>query len=90
MKFEHIIDTCLLTVGSAYSLANIEQVLGVIILFIQLLWIIAKLWLKIYRNIRSRKDIDTIPNDIENTIDEIVDIKDALNSKVGEFDERGK
>ena len=87
MKFERIIDTCLLTVGSAYSLANVEQILGIIILVIQLLWIIAKLWLKIYTKIKNKNCIETIPEDFKDAVDEISDLTDYIQLRVGDDDE---
>lgn len=87
MKFERIIDTCLLTIGSAYSLANVEQILGIVILVIQLLWIIAKLWLKIYTKIKTKKDVETIPDDFKDAVDEISDITDYIQLRVGDDDE---
>lgn len=46
-KTEKTIDGFLLAIGSGYSLANIKEILGIIILFIQLVWIISKIASKI-------------------------------------------
>lgn len=48
------VDSCLLAIGSAYSLANIETVLGIIILCIQLTWIVAKIVSKFYYRIKNK------------------------------------
>lgn len=54
---EKCVDTFLLTVGSLYSLANIEHILGIIILVIQLVWIVAKLVIKIVNAIKHGEPI---------------------------------
>lgn len=78
------IDYLLLVVGSAYSLANIEEVLGIIILVIQLSWIVAKLVFKIIEAIKQKKIPHDIGDDVKDTIDAIEDIRDVLNPEDGD------
>ena len=70
---ESIIDTVLLTIGSTYSLANIEHILGIIILVIQLAWIMCKLVVKIINTIKSKQPLETCDKDVGSVIDTIVD-----------------
>ena len=64
-----IIDTVLITIGTMYSIANIKEFLGIIILLIQFIWIIAKLIDKIYRTVKAKKSLDEVDKDIENLTD---------------------
>lgn len=64
-------DACLLSIGTVYSLANIEQILGVIILIIQLVWILAKLGVKIFNAIKEKTPEKQIEETIESTVDDI-------------------
>ena len=77
---EKVIDVCLLTIGTATGLANIEHILGIIILVIQLLWIVVKLLIKIVRTLKNKKRLDMRDIDIGSVVDIIDDIKDELNS----------
>lgn len=63
------IDTVLIAIGTIYSIANIKEVLGIIILLIQFIWIIVKLIDKIYRTVKSKKSLDEVDKDIENLTD---------------------
>ena len=78
------IDYLLLAVGSVYSFANIEEVLGIIILAIQLTWIVSKLVFKIVEAIKNNKIPHDIGDDVKDTIDAIEDIRDALNPEEGD------
>lgn len=78
MKVTDTIDTCLITVGSIYSLANIEHILGIIILCIQLAWIISKFVVKLYNKIKNKEPLEDLNDDVNNIIGSIEDIRDAL------------
>ena len=41
------VDFLLMATGFTYSLANIEQVLGIIILIIQIIWFLLKIFVKV-------------------------------------------
>ena len=78
-KTINFIDGFLLTVGSAYSVANIKEVLGVVILVIQLLWLLAKLLIRIYTAIENKEPIDDVSEDVEDIVENITNIKDFIN-----------
>lgn len=80
MKFDKFIDIGLLSIGTTYSIANIEQVLGVIILFVQLIWLLTKIIIKVYNNIKNKKtniitkeECDSVDVVIDNIINKLED-----------------
>lgn len=80
-KTTDIVDYGLLAVGSWWSLANIEHILGIIILVIQLVWLITKLIVKIIHTIKEKKALDVHDNDVNAVIDIISDMQDTLTKK---------
>lgn len=81
------IDTCLLTVGGIYSLANLEEVLGIVILVIQLSWIVTKLVLKILKtrqgktdvaNNDNQVDVEHIDKEVDAFVENLIEIKDIM------------
>lgn len=56
MRVEHTIDACMLTMGGIWSLANLEHILGIVLLVIQILWLSVKCIVKIYNNIKAKKN----------------------------------
>ena len=83
-NLEKIIDGCLLTIGTATGLANIEHILGIVLLVIQLLWFIVKLLIKIVNSLKNKKRLDMRDIDVGSVINIIDDIKDELNSTEGD------
>ena len=77
---EKVIDGCLLSIGSAYSLANIEHILGIIILIIQLLWIATKLTVKIVNAVKNKIPLELFDDDVGSVVGQINIFKDILNS----------
>ena len=65
MNKENVFDGCLLTISTTYSLANIEQILGIIILIIQILWISSRLTIKIIEKHREKKSLSEFIKSIE-------------------------
>lgn len=76
---EKVVDTCLLSVGSAYSLANIEQTLGIIILALQLGWLLTKLVLKIITIVKNKGNILEAEDEFEDVIEKLEDIATSKN-----------
>lgn len=76
-----VVDSCLLMVGTAYSLANIENILGVFILIIQATWITVKLIVKIVNAIKNKRLPKDIDNDVGSVINIVEDIKEAISEK---------
>ena len=69
------VDTFLLTTGIFYSLANIEQILGIIILIVQIMWFAVKIFYKIKDHLAdghlSEEEYQDVNNDIKDFNDEV-------------------
>lgn len=76
---EKIVDVCLLTVGTVTGLANIEHILGIIILVIQLAWLLTKLIVKIVNAIKNNESLDTLDDDVGSVVGQLEIFKDNLN-----------
>ena len=72
--YENYSDLCSVITG-AFGLANLQDILGIIVLILSILNILINLALRIYHKVKERK-YDQIPSDINNAIDEINKIKD--------------
>lgn len=75
---KNYIDYGLLALGTTYSLANIETILGIIILSIQAAWLLTKLVLKIVHAIKNKLPIECLDDDVSIFIDKVADLKDAI------------
>lgn len=78
---ETAIDTTLITIGTAYSIANIEQILGLAIMLIQIIWLISKLIYKIYTTIKSKSFKDSDIDEIEDIVDDVIDVYEDIINK---------
>ena len=79
-----VVDCALLSVGTLYSMENIEHVLGVVILVIQLAWLCTKLGVAIYKKIKSGgnlSELDGDVGDITGTLGDIIDAVDKLDDE---------
>ena len=70
----NVIDNVLLVFGFTYALSDIENILGIIILCIQIIWLFSKFFIKIYTKIKN-KDYDSIGKDVE-------DLENGLKDKI--------
>lgn len=64
------IDCGLVTISTAWSIENIDNILGIILLIIQILWISSRCVISIYNRVKSKKFTE-IPKDLEETIEDI-------------------
>lgn len=79
-----VVDICLLTVGTTTGFANIENILGIIILAIQLVWLVTKLIVKIINTVKNKKSLETLDDDVGSVINHLEIFKD--NQKLDEVD----
>lgn len=79
-EMEKIVDGCLLGFGTVTGLANIEHILGIIILVIQIAWIMTKLVFKIINTIKNNESLNSLDDDVGSAINQIDNIKDSLKS----------
>lgn len=76
-RVENTIDVAMLSVGSIYSLANIEHILGIIILVIQISWILCKFISKIVTCIKNKTNINELEDDVNDVVDTLTTLKDG-------------
>lgn len=78
MKPNDVVDTALLSIGSIYSLANLEQILGIIILVIQIAWLTYKLCAKIYSKIAYKKDVKITEDEVHELLEVTSELRDEI------------
>lgn len=76
---EKVVDVCLLTIGTATGFANIEHILGIIILIIQLAWLFTKLIVKIVYTIKHNENLEILDDDVGSVINHLKSLKDTQN-----------
>ena len=76
---EKIVDVCLLTIGTATGLANIEHILGIIILAIQIAWLFTKFIVKVFNTIKNNESLDILDDDVGSVIGSLKNVQSTLN-----------
>lgn len=74
MKYDNIIDTTLIAIGTALGISQIESILGIIIISIQILWILSKLCYNVYKSIKDKK-YEKVKQEVDKAIDELENLK---------------
>lgn len=77
---KNVVDYSLIAVGSVISFANIETILGIILLVIQISWLLTKLIYKIVITIKQKGNLDDLDKevtDITEVIETIIQEKDG-------------
>lgn len=80
---QNVIDLSLITVCTAWSIDNIESMLGIILLAIQICWILVKLVINLVKYVKSGKNIDKLDKYID-------EIEDNINNALGKKEQSGK
>ena len=80
MKSYNIIEDVLIAVGIGVSLVDIQQILSIIILCFNVIWIMVKVVLKIVEHYKA-KNYNAIADDVKQSIDELEDLKNKVDSK---------
>lgn len=81
-----IVDYNLIAMGTGVSIANIESVLGIIMLSIQGLWLGIKLVIKIIDYIKNRKNLSELDDKVEDLVDFVGDIAKPKHEEVKDGD----
>lgn len=87
MKDTNVFDYALIAVGTWYSVANIEQILGIVLFIIQIGWILIKLGYSIYTVIKENGDLNEVEdevNDVKEFIENIIEKEDEPNERSDE------
>lgn len=59
------IEYVMIAVGMTFSIANIEEILGLVMLIIQAVWLITKLIVKIRSYIVNKKNLDELDPEVD-------------------------
>ena len=79
MKTQSIIEDVLIGCGITISLIDIQQILSIILLVFNVLWILVKFGMKLYDHIKA-KNYTQIADDIKETKDELEQLNDKIDS----------
>lgn len=85
VKPMEIIEDVLIAMGITISLSDIHQILSIIILVFNVIWILTKCGIAIYKKIKEKR-YDEIAVDIKNTADELQQLDDKIKDKDSEGD----
>lgn len=77
-KVSNAIDCTLIALGTTFSLANIQSLLGIIMLAVQLIWILVKLIVKIVETIKKRGNLGELDGDVKDLVDKIGELQKQL------------
>ena len=69
------VDGCLMAVGLTVSLQDIQSILSIIIIIIDILWILGKFVIKLFRYLDDGKISKDEADDLFDTIDDLNNIK---------------
>ena len=70
------IDNILIALGATWSLANIQTLLGIIVLGFQILWLTFNLLVKIINKIKTKGNLDELDKEVDKITDKINSIGD--------------
>lgn len=75
-NIHNTIDNILIALGATWSLANIQTLLGIIVLVFQIVWLTFKLIVKIINTIKTKGNLDDLDKDVDKITDKINSIGD--------------
>lgn len=79
-KITEIVDYVLIGTGVTISLSDIHQILSIIILVFNVVWILTKCGIKIYQKVKEKRYTE-IAEDIKNTAVELQDLDNSIKDK---------
>ena len=89
-NIKNAVDYSLIAVGSVISFANIETILGIVLLIIQISWLLTKLIYKIVITIKQKGNLDELDKevtDITEVIETIIEEKENIEQvQIGDED----
>ena len=77
IKAQNIIEDVSIGTGITISLLDIQQILSIILLVFNVLWILVKFGVKIYEHIKN-KNVDGVVQTIEETKNELEQLSDDV------------
>ena len=79
-KITEILDYVLIGTGLTISLSDIHQILSIVILVFNVLWILTKCGIKIYQKVKEKR-YSEIAEDIKTTADELQELDSSIKDK---------
>ena len=89
MNGSKIVDNVLIVCGLTVALADIQSVLGIIILITQILWILAKAIIRIYHAVKEKNEKE-VTDSLKDLSDDLTGLKNTLPEQSKEGEDDGK
>lgn len=84
------IDYTLIVLGTSISIANLQELLGVILLFIQIIWLLIKLIVKIVTTIKNKGNLNDLDDDVSELTNTIGNVITKINNKDSKGDKENE
>ena len=72
------VDTAMLTTGAIIGLAQIQQIIGIVLVSVQLTWIVGKCVYSAVKHYKEQKH-DSIKNDVTQLVDGLRELQEQVN-----------
>ena len=89
-KINDCIDYTLIVLGTSISIANLQELLGVILLFIQIIWLLIKLIVKIVTTIKNKGNLNDLDDDVSELTNTIGNVITKINNKDSKGDKENE
>lgn len=90
MKNANTVDYIVMSAGTIFGIANIEHILGIVLLVIQIAWFMTKLIYSSYKSIKENEDLSHLDDEVDEFTDTINSIKDKIAKDRAENEEKLK
>ena len=89
-KTVDFIDYTLIVLGTSISIANLQELLGVILLVIQIIWLLIKLIVKIATTIKNKGNLNDLDDDVSELTNTIGNVITKINNKDSKGDKENE
>ena len=89
-KSVDFIDYTLIVLGTSISIANLQELLGVILLVIQIIWLLIKLIVKIATTIKNKGNLNDLDDDVSELTNTIGNVITKINNKDSKGDKENE
>ena len=89
-KSVDFIDYTLIVLGTSISIANLQELLGVILLVIQIIWLLIKLIVKIITTIKNKGNLNDLDDDVSELTNTIGNVITKINNKDSKGDKENE
>ena len=72
------VDTAMMTTGVLVGLAQIQQIIGIVLVSVQLTWILGKCIYNTYKHYKEKKT-QSIEHDVKTLVEELGSLKEQIN-----------